>query len=506
MLLPDTRPRSTWLGVAGLSLLATVGWLPFLGTTLSPDEGGLLMVAGQWEAGSSLYGDHWVDRPPVLLMLVALAEAAGGPLALRIMGTLAVAVAVLLAGVVGRLAAPQRPRAPVLTAGTAAVLLATPLFGGGSVSNEVLAAPFLMGGMAAVLASLSAPGRASRLAWGVAGGAAGASAALVKQSLVDVLLLVAVLVVLRWRPRRPGSGAVLTTALGALLGAVAATAAAVGFAWLRGTDPVALFEAVVLFRFEATAVIVEQSRQPTDQRLLQLLAAFLGSGAPLLLAVLGLAALRNRRTVPGSAHRPGTSVGAAAGRVDLRWPAAALLSWEMLAMYLGGSYWLHYLTGLVPGMVLLAAAAAQRERMSGRALAVAFGFAAFSAACVVAFVAARGVDRSEQPVIDYLSAHVEPGDTGVVAFGAANILASTGLESPYQHLWSLPVRVRDPDLRRFSAVMAGPERPTWLVLGGRSLWTWAVDPTLAREPVREHYERVTFRGGFTVYRLRGVER
>ena len=36
---------------------------------------------------------------------------------------------------------------------------------------------------------------------------------------------------------------------------------------------------------------------------------------------------------------------------DLRWPALALLSWELVVVLLGGSYWLHYLMGLVPGLM-----------------------------------------------------------------------------------------------------------------------------------------------------------
>ena len=63
----------------------------------------------------------------------------------------------------------------------------------------------------------------------------------------------------------------------------------------------------------------------------------------------------------------------------------------------------------------------------------------------------------------------------VVAFGAANILEATGLRSPYPDLWSLPVRVHDPDLADLTALLDGPDRPTWLVVAGASLGTWGVD-------------------------------
>src|SRR3982750_230264 len=57
-----------------------VGWLPFVGRPLSPDEAGFLIVGGQWGEGSSLYGDFWVDRPPVLVAIFEAAAAAAPPL------------------------------------------------------------------------------------------------------------------------------------------------------------------------------------------------------------------------------------------------------------------------------------------------------------------------------------------------------------------------------------------------------------------------------------------
>ena len=37
------------------------------------------------------------------------------------------------------------------------------------------------------------------------------------------------------------------------------------------------------------------------------------------------------------------------------------------------------------------------------------------------------------------------------------------MPSPYDQLWSLPMRTLDPDLRRLTALVDGPDRPTWLV-------------------------------------------
>lgn len=479
--------RRTWSLVAGLAALATLGWIPFMGRTLSPDEGGMLMVAAQWGHGSSLYGDYWVDRPPVLVALFALADAGGGHGALRALGVLAVVTTVALAAVVGRLAAPGSRKAPLLCAGVVAALAATPLFGGGAVNGELLGMPFLLGGIVAVLLSRTADSWRSGFGWALLAGVAGACGAMVKQNLIDVFVLVAALLVVQWRRGR--SNVVTRTFAGTALGALAAIGLAVWLADLRGTEPAALWEAVVAFRGEAAATIVTSGTEATTDRLLGMIAAFVGSGAPLLIVVLAL--LTRRPAVP----RPGSPG-------DLRWPALAVLAWELVAVYVGGSYWLHYLTGLLPGLALLAAATAQRPAPTGRArrmLAWTCGFVAVSAACATVFAFVHPQERKEDPVIDYLQSRVRPGDTGMVAFGAANILQGAGLSSPYPDLWSLPVRVRDPDLERLTSVLAGPDRPTWLVVSGRSIATWGVDATVAQRYVDAHYEMVGSPGRFTVF-------
>lgn len=469
--------RSVWLGVSGLAVLACVGWVPFMGRTLSPDEGGMLMVAAQWGPGTSLYGDYWVDRPPVLVALFAVADALGGPWALRTMGVLAVLATVLLAGLVGRIAVPGSRTAPLLTSGAATALVATPLFGGGAVNGELLGLPFLLGGTAATLLSCTAASTRRAVGWGLAAGAAGAAAVLVKQNLADVLVLITALTLMRLA--RPGR-----TFAAAVVGALVTTAGAIGLAVLRGTDPAGLWEAVVAFRGQATATIVSSATETTTHRLYGLIAALLASGAPLLVVAL----TRAVRRAP-----------AARTTLDLRWPAGTVLAWELIAVYLGGSYWLHYLLGLVPGVVLLTAAAAQRRGRPDRFVSWSLRLMAVSTACALAFVVVRPPERVAEPVIEFLDGRISPGDTGLVAFGAPNILQATGLASPYEDLWSLPVRVRDPDLERLSGILAGPDRPTWLIVAGRSISTWGVDASEAQAYVEAHYELVGEPGRFTVY-------
>ena len=467
-------PRSPWAWVGGLAAAAGLAWVPFAGRAPSPDEGGLLILAGQWSPGSSLYGDYFVDRPPMLIALFSIADQLGGSAwALRTLGILAVVATVLLAGAVGRAATAYR-LAPVLPALTAAILAATPLFGATVVNGELLGMPFLVGGSAAAILAVRATSNRSAVLWGLLAGAAGAGGALVKQSLVDVFVLTLVLALLQRRARP-----LLATATGALVVVAATTWAAD----LRGTDPGELWEAVVVFRQQAAAVIADSATGSTGLRLGGLLLALLASGAPVIAVVLARALRRPVTTVP-----------------DLRWPAAAVLAWELAVVLGGGSYWLHYLMGLVPGMVLLAAASTQRPLGSRTPLKIAYGVAATSTVAALVWVGVHPIDRPEEPAIAYLDAHAHRGDTAIVAFGGANILEATGLTSPYPDLWSLPVRVHDPDLADLTRILSGPERPTWLVVAGTSLGTWGVDATTADAVLDEDYTPVTTADDFTIYR------
>ena len=73
------------------ALLATLALrLPFLTEPLGVDEGGLAYIARFWTGGRghSLYGDYWIDRPPLLLALFK-AAGAGGAVGIRVLGALA---------------------------------------------------------------------------------------------------------------------------------------------------------------------------------------------------------------------------------------------------------------------------------------------------------------------------------------------------------------------------------------------------------------------------------
>ena len=123
-----------------VTLVAVALRLPLLGRTATPDEAGFLLVGGQWHpGGTSLYGNYWVDRPPLLITVFRLAAEAGGLVPLRLIGCLATALTIL--GVAHAARSLGGSRVAAWAALTAAALLVTPLTGAMAVNGELLASP-----------------------------------------------------------------------------------------------------------------------------------------------------------------------------------------------------------------------------------------------------------------------------------------------------------------------------------------------------------------------------
>lgn len=501
------------------ALASTAVWLPFLHRPLTSDESGFLLLAQHWSRGHSLYGDYWVDRPPLLLWLFDVAShlspttttAVGvtAP-AVKVLGAAASGASVLLVGVLGRQVAPGSRWAGRTAVVLVVALLSSPLFGMPETDGEVLAVPFVILGLVCLVAALRRPRGGRTLVFAASAGASGMAAALVKQNVIDVFVFAVVLVVLsrgrveRQRQRVAGFAA----------GAAGMLAAAVAGAWAHGTSTGGLWDAIVVFRLQASAVIGSSASDTTRQRMTALIVAFLTSGAALVLVVSAAAVLtrtvRTRRQVTSAPARPDSgSANPAAIRVEstevLVWPVVALVLWELCGVVLGGSYWRHYLTGLLPGLVLLVAIARPR-RWSRRVLTVAVAYtAAASLAVWVHQVATPAAVSSDAQVMSYLREHAQSSDGVVVGFGHPDIVAGSGLHSPYEHLWSLPVRVRDPRLEELQGVLAGPSAPRWLVVAGDSLGTWGVDADQAQQYLERHYVEQVSYGDWHIWRRQGQQ-
>ena len=488
--------RATGAFILLAAAVTAAAWLPYLHEPLAPDEAGFLLLAQHWSPGSSLYGDYWVDRPPLLLgefWLAGHLAPTGHTIAgltapgVKLLGALSGGASVLLAGLLGSLVAPSSRWPRVAATVVAAALLSSPLFGLPETDGEVLAVPFVLLGVSCLVLALRETAGCQGLALAAVAGGAASCAALIKQNEVDVFVFaLAVLLVAR---SRQVPGLVRLTA-GFVVGSLLALGAALAAAATRGTSPVELWDAVVVFRFQASAVIGSSASAATSERLGRLGGAFLGSGAAVLLVVTVAVLLGTRL-----AHR----------HHWLTWPTLAVAAWELLGVAAGGSYWLHYLAGMVPGFVLLVAVAANGR--GRRLLAAVMGYVVVASLAVWLHHAALPVTVSpDADVASYLRAQAAPSDGVVVAFGHPNIVAASGLSSPYPDLWSLPVRVRDPQLSRLERVMAGPRAPRWMVVAGASLDTWGLSAQSAQDYLERHYvEQVTY-GDWHVWRREGGRR
>ncbi|MCW2779313.1 MAG: hypothetical protein JWN17_3038, partial [Frankiales bacterium] len=311
--------------------------LPLLGAPPRPDEAGYLLVARHAHGGGPyLYGDLWVDRPPLLLAVFRLADALGGVLALRLLALVAGAVLVVAAADAGRTVGGRRGS---WWAGLVAVALqAAPLLGAPEVDGELLAVPLVMAGIAVGLRAL-APGRRSRAGHLAVAGLLAGTALLVKQNLADGLVLLGVVLVCRVVGRQVPlrRGARLLAAL--VGGGAAPLLAAVVWAQVWGPGPGRLWQDLVVFRSSSLAVLSASTSTAPEERAERLLLVAVLTGVVPLLALLLLSLARRRSAVRGAV---------AAGVLAVAAEATA-------SVVLGGSWWTHYLVELVPACALAAA-------------------------------------------------------------------------------------------------------------------------------------------------------
>ncbi|MCW2771384.1 MAG: hypothetical protein JWR27_2817 [Aeromicrobium sp.] len=448
--------------VAVLAVMIAVR-LAFLGLPSGRDEAGFLIVGDAWGHGPALYGDYWVDRPP---LLVAIMDFAGSVTALRLLGLLASVLMVL--GVCRAAYVARGPGAARWAAGTAALMATAPWFGIVRTNGEMLASPFVAWGFALTLQALLRPGPRSR--WlALAAGVLAACAGLIKQTIADGLVLAVVLgiaIVWQQRSRRREVGGVL--AAGAV-GFVVTLAVALVAAATRGTSAPELFDALVTFRAEAGEVIRRSASGATAHRLWVLAATWAGSGLAVITVLAGWHAVRRREPV-----------------MIATFGVLVLVTGTAI---LGGSYWGHYLLQLVPAAALATGLLADRVAPPVRAVLATLVVAATLGNLAWNVVAPPHEGRTAEVVGTWLRHTGHPGDTAVIAYGQPNVLGNAGMSSPYPYLWSLPVRTLDPDLAELAAVLDGPDRPTWVV-DWSGIRSWGIDPVRLTGALGRHYRHV----------------
>lgn len=457
--------------------------LPFLTHSPSPDEAGFLLVGAQWHpGGTSLYGNYWVDRPPLLIGLFQLSSAFGGLTALRLLGCVAAGLIVLGSAATAGMIAGRR--AARWSAIVAAALCTTPLLGTVAVNGELLAGPFVVGSIVATVAALRAVDdrRAGQLA--VVAGAAAMCALLVKQNFADALVFGLVATVfaghrgdISWRR----TTRIFVAATG---GAALAAMGVALMASLHGSSLIGMFDAMYPFRIAAGRVMAAAGRQHATGRLSLLLLAALVSGMALLIAMVFWGVMSRR--LHGAAV------------VGL----CATLGFAAISIAVGGNYWSHYLVEAIAPLAILAGVLIARRQPLLKSL-------------VLVIVAVSAVTWAfwhvdTKPSIGSMvglsiAASAKSADTIVVAYGHPDVVLRSGLSSPYAYLWSLPIKTLDPQLRELNRVLAGPQAPTWFVTWNK-VRSWGLESATVQATVQREYRPVARICGRTIYLRVGIDR
>jgi 4-amino-4-deoxy-L-arabinose transferase-like glycosyltransferase len=448
--------------IAGVVLVVVLR-LPYLSVPFGVDEGGLAYVASRWDAGGgSLYGAHWIDRPPLLLALFRLAVP-GAEVGIRALAALAAIALVIVAAATARELAGDR-------AARTAAMLAAALAGSVALMAAYAPAELLAAvpSATAVLCLVRAH-RTGLARWLVAGGALAAGALLVKQSSVDAAVAGAALVLAS--AGRDGRGARRALAFAAGMAVPLSLAAA--WQGLAGHPAGALPYALLGFRLDALGALAGLDPR-LGERLGRLAEPALGSALVIVLpvALAGVVALRRDAV--------------------LAWMAAAWLAAAGAAMLAGGSYWAHYLIQLVPPCSVLAAVALAGVR-PWRCVAAA-GAVVATVAIVNAAEAIRVRERTPQALelaaATFVRDHARAGDTQYVLYARANVLYYVDLPSPYPYAWSLMLHAIPGATDHLDRLLAAQRRPTW-VLQWQPVGAWGLDPGgRTKALLAEHYRRV----------------
>ena len=488
------QERSLGGGVWWFAGLAALLRIPYLRAPMSPDEGGFLIVAQHWHAGGgSMYGQYWVDRPPLLIDFFGLADLLGGFTALRLLGCAVVALTVLGVGLAAAGSADDVPtarRASTWAALVTAGLLVTPTGGAVMVNGELIAGMFIAFGIALTIRAVrGTAGRVSPNTAAVLAGCCAAAAVMVKQNMIDVAVFAVVLGLAAGARGRAPWRALSRRALLAASGGVATLVVILGAAFVRGTTPGSVFYAMYPFRFEASKAMQAQPSADRMSHLTHMLHMWAATGAPLVIATFVAVALlrgpgRGRLTTP------------------LVVATLVLLAYDGVSIWAGGAYWSHYMVQLVVPIGLMAGLLLGSVPRLGRVvvvLAVAASLAGYGLG-FTARVTAAGV-----AVGAAVKDAAMPGDTVVSVLGDGVLVKTSGLASPYRYLWSLPAHVLDHRFRRLTTLLDSSHRPTWVVVRGSKPTHQLVRLGPGRA-LQANYDSVAHLCGREVYLRKGLTR
>ena len=266
-------------------LVSTILRVPGLLATPSSDEAGFLLVARSWSpAPDSLYGQYWVDRPPVLIAAYRWTDALAGGIGPRL---LAVVLTAVLVAVVHQLALRVAGLGPARMATVVTVvLLADPELSAWTAKGEVLGTPLVALSWLLLVRALDSG--SSRLA--VLAGVCAMTACGFKQSLVGGLVFATVLLVGSLFSDRVPMRRVLRVGGRFALGAVLPVLVCLAWIAAAGRRSGRWYQ-VVGFRADASAVLAASDSRAPVERAHELALLFVTCGmAPLV--ILGVASVR----------------------------------------------------------------------------------------------------------------------------------------------------------------------------------------------------------------------
>jgi len=430
------------LWLTGALLLTVLLRAPWLGTPLGNDEGGLAFIAGAGRGGGPfMYGDYFIDRPPLLLAVFRLAAETSGTATVRTIGVLAALAGVTITALLARAIAGAR--AARFAGVLAAILMSSVALGSVFTPAELLAVlPSTLSVLLVWRGTRDAAGRPGLL---FAAGFLAISALLVKQSFGDALLagVACLTATCLWHgsPRRE-----VGLAAGAYAGGIVAAIVGVeAWEYVAAVPDGSMSYALLGFRLDGLGALAGSGAGLPGRFAQRLLVPLICSGFAVVL-IWSVAGLRSAR----------------ADRVLI----ATLGAWGVggsLGVLGGGSYWAHYLIQLIPfvavtASIALAGASARRARATVAVLgACAVG------GLVIGPLATTDEKSSAAAIGQALAASARAGDTAHVLYSQADVLYYSGLADPFPYQWSLMMRAV-PDARtELRALLSSPGRPTWIV-------------------------------------------
>ncbi|WP_141137609.1 hypothetical protein [Blastococcus mobilis] len=475
-----------------LCLVVVLARATYVLRPLRNDEGGYLLIARQWHTGGEfMYGDYFVDRPPLLMLIFKIASLTEWDQAIRVLAIPFVLLFVVAGWRAGTLLG--GPAGGRWAAVVAAGIMCSPALAAEQSDGELFGASLVMAALALALSAWHADSRRARLWWAIAAGAVAAAAPLIKQSLLEGLLLLAGLVLAGWWGRDADRRRAFLVGGAGLVGALLPCALAALWLMAARIAPEDAWHDLVGSRGVAFDALWSTSPGDSIRRIGQLLV--LGTVTGLLPVVLTW--LLDARRGPGR------------GSVEAKL-ITLLLVFGIVGIASGGAYWPPYLLQLAPAAVLAAGALAPSVSAPGAWMR---GFSRMIAAAALGGTLVSGVVYATDPSAwssqrlgEWLADSKAASDTGFVAYGFPSVLEAADMPSSYPHLWSAAMRTLDPEQTRLRATLAGPRAPAWIVqVNGFDAWG-IDDGSRLRDLIRQRYRVAAEVCGHVVWLRQDVTR